>query len=678
MDRPLIYGDGHLAKEATPSAPPLPELISDQDFSTLVGLLRAEACNGFESQLRGLRIHLYGKVVHQGHAQQLLGEIAPAHRAAALQELYERQLLIDSSEVGPRFADTLADGGAMGLSAPEAAALRAQVQATAQQALRFLPEGQELAGGFDLSALPSAPPADFATPAPSAPPLGAPGGEHAVVLMHHEGRIATVVGDSARMDLISIMAAGCQHLNVPAFDPSRHYALMVYPGRRVLSDLTSPIASLGIPAWARILWLERPAPTPEGEKPADPRTAGLRFQQVRSTFFTLSQSNQLKISRGDMRNFFWNLNLEDGAFMGLWARLDTRGRGFLDIDDLLHLVGRAHMQHPLVPIDALLYEAATLIINKAPDASPGLAHFDLPIAEIPHGIGLGGACERHACSYFVSLILQIALPVLVVLLFLEQADSPNVQWEGPVAAVIYVAYLIHSFCCTKFVSAVGNHITGLDAVCDIIERPKTETPHFTWRIQCYHYETRTRTVTERDSDGNLRTRTVTERHRVNTWHNTHKGIIPSIDRTPRFIPNTTALVTEIDTSLDLDFTQSNYLQCYRHWCMANRFDLHADESRSEDLPSRRPAILAEWVAGARPCWMRRSAYALATLCLCSMCFRLTVQSRSGHQDFTYRKTCFRIDYRPPSRCHHGAAALLGGLAAGLAVGSVFGSGGYIS
>eukprot|EP00969_Alexandrium_andersonii_P270039 11935426-Alexandrium_andersonii.AAC.1 len=37
--------------------------------------------------------------------------------------------------------------------------------------------------------------------------------------------------------------------------------------------------------------------------------------------------------------------------------MDTRGRGFLDIDDLLHLVGRAHMQYPTVPIDALLYEA---------------------------------------------------------------------------------------------------------------------------------------------------------------------------------------------------------------------------------------------------------------------------------------------------------------------------------
>jgi len=130
--------------------------------------------------------------------------------------------------------------------------------------------------------------------------------------------------------------------------------------------------------------------------------------------------------------------------------------------------------------------------------------------------------------------------------------------------------------------------------------------------------------------------------------------------------------------LDLDFSQSNYLQCYRHWCMANRFDLHADESRSENLPSRKEGILAEWTVGARPIWVRQSAYVLASLCLCSMCFRLAAQSRSGAQDFTYKKVCFRIDYTPPFRCHHGAAAVVGGLAVGLAIGAAMGHGGWIS
>merc|ERR1711959_260850 len=154
-------------------------------------------------------------------------------------------------------------------------------------------------------------------------------------------------------------------------------------------------------------------------------------------------------------------------------------------------------------------------------------------------------------------------------------------------------------------------------------------------------------------------RVVHERHRVNTWSNTLTGVIPSTDHTPTFVPDTAALLTEINTDLDLDFTHSNYLHCYQHWCLANRFDIHQDQSRTEDMPSRKVGFLAEWVAGVRPCWMRRTYYTLASLFLCSLCFRLTVQSRSGYQKFTYRKRCYRIDYSPPARCHHGAAAVLG-------------------
>mmetsp|Transcript_105352 Transcript_105352/g.328393 ORF Transcript_105352/g.328393 Transcript_105352/m.328393 type:complete len:395 (+) Transcript_105352:483-1667(+) len=394
----------------------------------------------------------------------------------------------------------------------------------------------------------------------------------------------------------------------------------------------------------------------------------------------------MTICKGELRNFFWNLNLDDGIFAHLWQRLDTRGRGFLDIDDLLHLLGRAHMQHPLVPIDALLYEAATLIIGGthggAGPAAPGAEHFDLPVAEAPRGVGVAGACQKHGSSYFISLILQIAMPVLVVMFFQEARRPTHTEKNGHIyssgAVFVYVLYLLHSFCCTRFSSAIGNRISGMDHVCNVLERPKSEHPAFRWHIQCYHFETRTRTETTRDAQGNTSTRTVTERHRVNTWHSTHTGVIPSIDRTPRFVPNTRALICEVDTSLDLDFSESNYLQCYRHWCYANRFDVHAEESRREDLPSRRAAFLAELVAGARPCWMRRAAYVLATLLMFSVCFRLTVQSRVGQQDFTYRKRCFKIDYQPPARCHHGAAAFLGGLAAGAAIASVIGGGVIIS
>eukprot|EP00812_Abedinium_dasypus_P009633 NODE_330_length_1660_cov_377.705296.p1 GENE.NODE_330_length_1660_cov_377.705296~~NODE_330_length_1660_cov_377.705296.p1 ORF type:complete len:473 (-),score=89.69 NODE_330_length_1660_cov_377.705296:225-1580(-) len=444
---------------------------------------------------------------------------------------------------------------------------------------------------------------------------------------------------------------------------------MAWPGHCVLTDFTSPIGRLGIPPWARLIWLERPnTKLDDAEKPVDPRTAGLRFERVLSTFFALSQSGQIQISRGELRNFLWNLNLDSPTLQRLWERLDTRKHGFLDIDDLLHLVGRAHLLYPMVPIDALLYEAAVLIIRPPGQAQQPGTHFDRDMAQTPHGIGCQGACNEHGLSYFVSLLLQLAVPgclVAFIVLGTEKGQS-----LGYVAGALYLFYLIHAFCCTKFLSMAGNRITGLDAVCNVMEAPRGDMLNFRWHIQCYHYDTRIRTEQFTDANGNQQTRQVTETVRVDTWSNTYTGIIPCTDHTPNFVPDTTALMTEIDTHLELDFRMSNYLQCYRHWCHANHFDIHHDESRSEWLPSRKTAILAEWVSGVRPCWMRRTCYTLATVLLLSACFRIVVQSRCGRQDYTYFRRCYQIPYRPPDRCHSGAAAFLTGLVAGMEIGEI--------
>jgi hypothetical protein len=613
-----------------------------------------------------LRIDLFGKLIHHDHAKKLLQEIEPNYRTQALRELYERQLLIDSPSSGPSFIDAL---GTMGLEESDADSLRSQVEATAQQALQFLPDGhEELRNGFNLNAVPSAPPAEYAVLQPSAPPMPAQNVQQAVLLMHYDGNITAVVGDPNRMTITDVMTAGFPALNVHPFDPSRHYALMVWPGKVHLTDLHTPIGILGIPPWARILWLEFPF-LQTGRKVADPRTAGFRFQYIHSTFFAVSQSNEMMISKAELRNFFWNLNLNDAQFVQIWDRFDARHRGFLDIDDLLFLLGRAHLQYPMVPIDALLYEAATLIINggqlaKSFELGAG-THFDNNLAETPHGIGVGGACQKHGCSYFFGFLLQLAVPVLIVYAILLAGDGRETFLV--VAAILYVLYLVHACICTKFASAVGNRIEGMDAVCTAMYKPREEHPYYKWHIQCWHNETRTRTENYRDANGNTQTRTVTYTERVNTHSASHSGIIPSTDATPSFLPDSTALMTEIDTELDLDFHHSNYLQCYRHWCAANRWDIHADESRCEDLPSRKTAVLAEWAQGVRPCWVRRSCYSLATVLLLAMCFRLTVQAQSGYQKYTYRKRCYSIEYYPPSRCHANAAALFAACAVGTTI-----------
>lgn len=652
-----------------PSVLPLPQLLSDQELQACRKKLRKKASEGFESQLRALRTELFGKVLYATQVAQIVDAVQVSCRGLVLQELYERQFIIKGPPGEPTFADALADAGAMGVGMHEAATLRAQVEATAQQALSFLPEVLEAPPGLAVGVLPFAPPADSANLTPCAP---APGMQQGLLLMHFNGPIVTLVGDPATMSVRDILGVGSQQFGVRPFDSSRHYALLVWPSHIILSDLVSPIGELGIPHWARILWLEMPMlPARCAEKPVDPRTAGLRFVQVMSTFFAISLSGRLQISKGELRNFLWNLNLDDASFAQLWERVDSRNRGFLDIDDLLHLVGRAHLLHPTVPVDALLYEAAVLITRSPSDARQNGKHFTPHVADAPHGVGAGGACEHHGLSYFCSFLLGGAVPVCIVFyIYLsythcslsdEWCDDPMPAFKLVfllIAGFAYVCYLFQSLCMTNF--PPGDRITGLENVCNVMETPKSDVLHFIWNIQCYHHETRTVTETYRDEDGNMQTWNVAKTIRVDTSQNSITGTIPSVDDTPVFIPDTTALLTEIDTELRLDFEQSDYLQCFAHWCRSNRFDTDSDETRFEWLPSRKKVILAEWVSGVTPCWLRRDVYSLATMLLFSGCVRWYVQSRCGHQHFTYVRRCFRIEYMPPSRCHQGAAALLGG------------------
>mmetsp|Transcript_89856 Transcript_89856/g.159859 ORF Transcript_89856/g.159859 Transcript_89856/m.159859 type:complete len:674 (+) Transcript_89856:58-2079(+) len=667
-----------LASEAAPSAPPLsaPVLLSEKELAALQAQLQAaysQSTQSFEEQRRLLRTELFGRVLHHGQASRLLQAIDPEFRGFALRELYELQFIIESREAGQSFAAALAAEGNMGLPAVQATALRNQIQATAAQALHFMPEGTTLPDGFDASALPSAPPAEFSIPPASAPPPE-PGSVHAVTVMRFDGQIVTVVGDSATLTVANALTSTSQQLGVATFDPLQHYAVMVWPGRRHL-DVSQTVAKLGIPCWARILWLERKMPTSANGQAVDPRSAGLRFEKIRSTFFG-QQNFQMHVSKGELRNFLWNLNLDDSAFARLWQRLDTRGHGFLDIDDLLHLVGRAHMQHPSVPIDALIYEAATLILRPKPEVQED-SHFDLDVASLPGGLGFGEACGAHGCSYVFSFLLQIAVVVLFVMA-LGTPDHDESEQLGQACVITYIVYLIHCFCCSRFGSAVYNRVTGLDAVCDVMERPKTEDPHYSWTLQNYHYETRTTTESYTDSEGKSKTRTVTKTVRVDTGPRFYRqGRIPSVDRTATFVPDTSALTTEIDTDLSLDFSHSNYLQCYDHWRYSHRWDIHQDEHRTEWLPTQKAAVLAEWVSGTRPCWMRTTFYAFSSLFLCSCCFRLGAQMRCGQQSFTYRKKCYRIDYEPPSGGHRAAARFLGGLIAGMEIASAINRGAYV-
>lgn len=613
--------------------------LSAQEESALLEELRFRGSeDGLAAQQHVLRLRLFGVVLSPAQTSRLLAPVEASGRAEVLRELYERQLIVEDG--GDSLSAALSTGDRMGLSEEEAALLLVHVEAVLSQAMRFVKDREV------LPAAPSAPPAPSVVGAPAAD------GQQAVVVIHSDGRVVAVLGDFQQVSLRDVLAAASAQLDVPAFDPELHVAIVAAPRLGTVGNLDVPLVGLGLMSWARVIWDEAPQASlkASSSRPKLSKPQG-RFEQVRSLFFNISSSGAQDghISKGELRHFLWNLNIGDEDFERAWARMDTRSRGALDIDDLLHLIGRAHKAHPEVPIDALLYEAAVLIVRgsrerPAPSVAANnlnvdaaAAHFDQDLTAEVKGVGVGRALEQHALSFFFSVSIQVAAVVLLILFLVQRNET-----FGWIALVLYAGYCLHAFCGASLMTSLVNKVEGLAEVNGVMERPRSENPLFKWHIQCYHYETRTRTVTSTDKDGNKTTRHEHYQERVNTHAAWHSGVIPSADFSPEFLPDTSAQMTEIVTHLRLDFSSSNYMACYAAWIAMHRRDIHADQTHSEDLPSRHSSLLAVWLTGAQPWWMNAGMYGLSTLFMCAPCYRLAVQSRLGRQEYEYRKKCYSI------------------------------------
>jgi hypothetical protein len=248
------------------------------------------------------------------------------------------------------------------------------------------------------------------------------------------------------------------------------------------------------------------------------------------------------------------------------------------------------------------------------------------------GIGITEAFVQHAVSFIISMVLAIGVVVC--------AMQDNKFWRFG-AIILYVIYCAHAFTTTLFAALSNNAHTASEAK-QILAIPKKEDPRFHWEIKCYHYETVWHTVTE-TKDGESKTRWESRQERVDTHRAQHSGSIPSTDLTCSCLPDEMAQMTEIVTSLDLDFSSSNYLLSFDAWAAHHKQDVYAEESHSENLPSRETSILVG-DGGEQPWWMGGGWYALSTIFLLCSLYSLAVQSCLGQQgSYTYKKKCHNIE-----------------------------------
>ncbi|CAE8640244.1 unnamed protein product [Polarella glacialis] len=672
---PLLGGDApsapaiDLIADVEPSAPPGPVALSQEELQKLLRELPKSAeCNAGASDLpteKALRIFqaaTAGRLLWTAQLREIASAVVGGGQF--LREAYERQLLLDPEAL------TVSDGPWV-QQAVSSSSQAAQAFLSRMTVIRF--DGAVAEVSVDLAQTSGLEVAQLASSRLTGEVFDP--SKHVLFGIGRPASAGITVGSIVKLTgLVSPEAlngqvgqvVSCSALRFNVLLPSGVHCVdrdnVVLQNATVVSrcsayqlDLAKRLDCF---SGIRLLWLEaRPLAALVSGQVDGP------LKSIRHQVLGMGISGTGLVSVGEFRNFLWNLHLDDASFALVQKRFAPQGV-YVDMDEVHFLLGRSHLQSSDVPVVALIYEAVVSILGRRTTA-----HIDRSLGDEDKGVGLRGACRKHCVSYTFSFVLQaVVLFNLAVLLVwvlrgvqILQGPPDQLAWG---TLVVYLVYLGHLLFCVRLTKAFANETHGLEQVMQRMDRPRHETPHYSWRVQCYHYETRT--VTTKDKDGE--SRTDTETHRVNTHSAYTSGVIPSTDSTPAFLPNTAAAQTQIATHLDLDFSDSNYIGEYHRWCSFHRWDLHQDCSKSEDLPSRLGSCLALWSPRRKPCWMNACCYWLANLFLLSFFYRIFAQSRFGHQEYTYEKKCGNIPTHSGGTAAVGAALLATGL--GLAAGGL--------
>ena len=228
-----------------------------------------------------------------------------------------------------------------------------------------------------------------------------------------------------------------------------------------------------------------------------------------------------------------------------------------------------------------------------------------------------------------------------------QAMTQEVQ-EGHGTGVTIGEYILATLvpcyiCCEARGAAVGaskNKLVGMEAVMEYIISCKDANVRYAWTIQNYHYETRTRTV----SDGNGGTRTETYQERVNTHFASTGGELASMDTTPTFQPNMRKSNVALSCSLKTpEFDEKfapEYSRRKHHFYCANTTDSHQDKSESFQLLPMRKAVHVKWVdTGSEPWYVDSCARNVAALTFTAACWLKAMDSYMGMQKVAFSKKC---------------------------------------
>ena len=131
--------------------------------------------------------------------------------------------------------------------------------------------------------------------------------------------------------------------------------------------------------------------------------------------------------------------------------------------------------------------------------------------------------------------------------------------------------------------------------------------------------------------------------KIVTHKATKTGVLHSVDRSEKFVPDTNHALTKIDSDVHVTFEPgSNYKSAYRAWVASQSSDKRQNYTRKEFVRGHCSSALIEWVPGSKSCWMSERCHFWSNILMFSLCYRCALKSETGRTRYDFEKQCGNI------------------------------------
>eukprot|EP00750_Incisomonas_marina_P001367 INCI11140.1.p1 GENE.INCI11140.1~~INCI11140.1.p1 ORF type:complete len:484 (+),score=84.20 INCI11140.1:77-1528(+) len=264
------------------------------------------------------------------------------------------------------------------------------------------------------------------------------------------------------------------------------------------------------------------------------------------------------------------------------------------------------------------------------------------------------AKTRHLKTLVLGIVASF---FFLLLLFYPAYPAQPATWAPVLFLLVYFVYLCESLICVcqpclkcGFGSSTFAYVSNImsdKAAEGFVAALMAAAPVFVMTVECYHYETRTRTV----SNGNGGTRTETYQAKVVTWRATDHIVYSSwMDRSTQVTGLSNVKLMKMKLAKKFEYAdEATYDEFERQRMVfraSNNFDLHQDYSESLEIEGFTSHVLAA-LNGIVPKNVSKNMYIIVTVFCGSYFYRRWLDKLCHATDVNIRKRVSATTYDSP-------------------------------